>query len=139
MSDFTIFPLAATFASITTWNKILLAVAVITGQALDINATQHILAPPYNGHENEFLAHPFVHTNGYAEAWAATLASDGLQYVITRRWNENLQSGLWAARAMAHVNAALQVNAQIRQFNAVQASQPADVHIVIDRPASPPP
>ena len=127
------------FASITTWNKILLAVAVLAGQALDINATQHILAPPYNGRENEFLAHPFVHTNGYAEAWAATLASDGLQYIITRRWNENVQSGLWAARALAHVNAAVQINAQIRQFNAAQATPAADVQITIDRPATPHP
>jgi len=114
--------------SITPWNKILLAVAVLSAQALDINATQHILAPPYNGRENEFLAHPFVHPNGYAEQWAATLGSDGLQYLITRHWAANAQSALWSARAAAHLNAALQVQAQIRAFNAQQsaASQAAE-------------
>ncbi|MBV8081381.1 MAG: hypothetical protein JO293_06095 [Candidatus Eremiobacteraeota bacterium] len=112
-------------ASITLWNKILLAVAVLAAQALDINATQHILAPPYNGRENEFIAHPFVHPGGYAEQWAATLASDGLQYVITRHWGENTQSALWLARAGAHLNAALQIQAQIRAFDAQQAQMSA--------------
>ncbi|MBV8171516.1 MAG: hypothetical protein JO219_06275 [Candidatus Eremiobacteraeota bacterium] len=110
-----------TLAGITLWNKILLAVAVLSAQALDINATQHILAPPYNGNENEFLAHPFVHPHGYAEQWAATLGSDGIQYVITRRWAPNAQSALWLARAGAHLNAALQIQAQIRAFDAQQA------------------
>jgi hypothetical protein len=112
-------------ASITLWNKILLAAAVISAQALDINATQHILAPPYNGNENEFLAHPFVHPNGYAEAWIATLGSDGIQYLITHRWADNAQSALWLARAGAHLNAALQVQAQIRAFDAQQAQMTA--------------
>ncbi len=108
--------------AISPWNKILLAVAVLSAQALDINATQHILGPPYNGRENEFIAHPFVHPNGYAEQWAVTLGSDGLQYVITRHWAPNAQSALWSARALAHLNAALQVQAQMRAFNATQAS-----------------
>jgi hypothetical protein len=107
--------------AISAWNKILLAIAVISAQALDINATQHILAPPYNGNENEFLAHPFVHPHGYAEQWTATLASDGIQYLITRRWAPNAQSALWLARAGAHLNAALQIQAQIRAFDAQQA------------------
>ncbi|HME82011.1 MAG TPA: hypothetical protein VKF82_08045 [Candidatus Eremiobacteraceae bacterium] len=114
--------------SITPWNKILLAVAVLSAQALDINATQHILAPPYNGHENEFIAHPFVHPNGYAEQWAATLGSDGLQYLITHRWAANAQSALWSARAAAHLNAALQVQAQMRAFDAQQASAAQAAH-----------
>jgi hypothetical protein len=75
-----------------------------------------------------------VHPNGYAEAWAATLASDGLQYIITRRWNENVQSALWSARALAHMNAALQINAQMRQFNAAQA-QSMSVQYQIQAPA----
>lgn len=125
--------------AMSTLVKILLGVAVVSAQALDINATQHILGPPYNGTENEFLAHPFVHPNGYAEAWAATLASDGLQYVITRRWNENVQSALWSARALAHLNAALQINAQMRQFNAAQAPPPASVEVRIETPAVTPP
>lgn len=108
--------------AISPWNKILLAVAVLSAQALDINATQHILGPPYNGRENEFLAHPFVHPHGYAEQWAATLGSDGLQYVITRHWADNAQSALWSARALTHLNAALQVQAQMRAFNATQPS-----------------
>jgi hypothetical protein len=120
--------------AMSTFVKILLGVAVVSAQALDINATQHILGPPYNGNENEFLAHPFVHPNGYAEAWAATLASDGLQYIITRRWNENVQSALWSARALAHMNAALQINAQMRQFNAAQA-QSMSVQYQIQAPA----
>lgn len=116
---------------ISPWSKVLLAAAVITAQALDINATQHILGPPYNGRENEFLAHPFVHSHGYAEQWAATLASDGLQYLITHRWSDNAQSALWSARALSHVNAALQVQAQMRAFN---AAHPAIVQATAVQP-----
>jgi len=108
----------------STLTKILIGIAVLTAQQLDINATQHVMRPPYNGQENSFIAHPFVHEGGYAEQWAATLASDGLQYVITRRWNEGLQASLWGARAGAHVNAALQTNASMRQYDAVAASRP---------------
>ena len=128
--------------AISPWNKILLAVAVLSAQALDINATQHILGPPYNGRENEFIAHPFVHPHGYAEQWAATLGSDGIQYVITRHWAANAQSALWSARALAHLNAALQVQAQMRAFNAAQASappSPAAEQATLQTPAPPSP
>lgn len=105
----------------STLAKILLGIAVISAQALDINSTQHILRPPYNGQENEFLAHPFVHEGGYAEQWGATLASDGIQYVITRRWSSNEQAAAWSLRAVAHLNAALQAEASIRQRDAAGA------------------
>jgi hypothetical protein len=108
--------------AMSTWAKILLGIAVISAQALDINATQHTLRPPYNGRENEFLAHPFVHEGGYAEQWGATLASDALQYEITKRWNSNEQAAAWSLRAAAHLNAALQATASIRRFDAATAS-----------------
>jgi hypothetical protein len=124
--------------AISPWNKILLAVAVLSAQALDINATQHIIGPPYNGRENEFVAHPFVHPHSYAEQWAATLGSDGLQYVITRHWAENAQSALWSARALAHLNAALQVQAQMRAFNAAQPAMfPSPAQDAAPNPAPP--
>jgi hypothetical protein len=102
----------------STLSKVLIALAVISAQALDITATQHILGPPYNGQENSFIAHPWVHPNGYAEQWGATLVSDGLQYVITRHWSDNEQAAAWTARAAAHVNAALQIQAQMRAYDA---------------------
>jgi len=108
----------------STLTKVLIGVAVLVAQQLDINATQHVLRPPYNGQENSFIAHPFVHQGDYAQQWAATLASDGLQYIITRRWNDGLQASLWLARAGAHLNAALQTNASMRQHDAVAASTP---------------
>jgi hypothetical protein len=108
----------------STLTKILIGIAVLAAQQMDINATQHVLRPPYNGQENSVLARPFVHKGNYAEQWAATLASDGLQYVITRRWDHQLQSALWLTRAGAHANAAAQIDAQMRQFDAVAASKP---------------
>lgn len=110
------------FAS-STLAKILIGVAVLAAQQLDINATQHVLRAPYNSQENSFLARPFVHRGGYAEQWGATLASDALQYAITRRWNRELQASLWGLRAGAHANAALQTDASMRQFDAVAASK----------------
>ncbi|GEM_PF-6837731 len=108
--------------AMSTLAKILLGVAVISAQALDINATQHVLHPPYNGRENEFLAHPFVHEGGYAEQWGATLASDAIQYAITRRWNSEEQAAAWSLRAAAHLNAALQTEATIRARDAADAA-----------------
>ena len=109
--------------AMSTLAKILLGIAVISAQALDINATQHTLRPPYDGRENEFLAHPFVHEGGFAEQWGATLASDAIQWAITRRWSSDEQAAAWSARAAAHLNAALQANATIRAHDAATAAQ----------------
>lgn len=114
-------PQFSMIVAMSTLVKVLLGLAVVSAQALDINSTQHVLRPPYNGQENEFLAHPFVHQGGYAEQWGATLASDAIQYAITRRWRSDEQAALWSLRAAAHLNAALQTEASIRRHDAATA------------------